>query len=299
MGNKMDELIFCCRLFGNSSGNELAVELLTALELSYSSWCDRETGLVCHTVYCSDAADAEAVRLQLAGLLPEWRELGLEIDRVETGTIRKEDWSEVWKQYFHVIELTERLVVKPSWRDYQARPGQVIVEIDPGMSFGTGQHATTSFCLKMIDRLAEGKAARSFLDAGSGSGILSIAAWKLGYRPVYAFDYDPDTIRVAEENFAVNGIREHSIDLRVADVSGYVAPLAGGFDVVAANILGSVLLKNREVIVPLVKPGGYLILAGILIEEFEKLADAFVALGFTRLEAMTEKEWRSGLFKRG
>jgi len=292
----MDEIIYCCRLTDHSAVQELANELLTALEVNFSTWCDRETGVAIHTIYCTDHADAEEQKQRLEEVLPDWSELGLNITDIEITTIRKEDWSEVWKQYFHVLEITPRLIIKPSWREYDAKPDQVIVEIDPGMSFGTGQHATTSFCLKMIDRLAD-VGGQSFLDAGCGSSILSIAAWKLGYRPVHAFDYDPEAVHIAAENLAANGITAAMLKPRTADLAEYQSPQEGGFDVVAANILGNVLLRNREKIKSLVKPGGHLILAGILIEEFDKIAAGFVEIGFTQLDAMSEKEWRSGLFR--
>jgi len=293
----MDEIIYCCRLTDHSAVQELSNELLTALEMNFSTWCDRETGVAIHTVYCADQADAELQKQRLEENLPAWRELGLDITDLEITTIRKEDWSEVWKQYFHVLEITPRLIVKPSWREYQAKPGQVIVELDPGMSFGTGQHATTSFCLKMIDRLADGTP-RSFLDAGCGSGILSIAAWKLGYRPVHAFDYDPEAVQVAVENLTADAITREMVKPRTADLAEYVSPLPEGFDVVAANILAPVLIRNREKIKTLVKPGGRLILAGILITEFDAVATAFAELGFIQLEAVSEKEWRGGCFRR-
>jgi ribosomal protein L11 methyltransferase len=217
---------------------------------------------------------------------------------MERLNIKREDWSEVWKKYFKVMQISEHLVIKPSWLEHQPEPGQLILEIDPGMSFGTGQHATTAFCLRMLDKLAhrESKpATESFLDAGCGSGILSIAAAKLGYAPITAFDYDPDAVRVAAENFEINGLADDAIALSVEDVTEYEA---SDYDVVAANILGHILRANCRRIVSYVRPGGYLMLAGILREEFAVLAADFEAVGVKLLESASEKEWTGGLFVR-
>jgi ribosomal protein L11 methyltransferase len=272
-------------------------ELLCALELQYSSWQDRELKLSYHMVYCETETEAQNVKKKIDAMLPDWSGFGVNVKDVETLTVRREDWSEVWKKYFHVIEISDRLIVKPSWREHNATPGQVIVEIDPGMSFGTGQHATTSFCLKMIDKLAD-VGCMSFLDAGCGSGILSIAAAKLGYKPICAFDIDPDAIRVSHENFELNHIADGTICTQVSDLTGFAASSTDQYELVAANILGHVLLQNREIINSFVKPGGYLILAGILNGEFCDISAGFCELGLEMLESFTEKEWTSGLFKK-
>lgn len=291
------DIIYCCKLTDLSENPGIVPELLCALELQYSSWQDRELKLSYHMVYCDTAAEAQDVKTQIDAMLPDWSSFGVDISCVETLTVRREDWSEVWKKYFHVIEISDRLIVKPSWREHHTTPGQVIVEIDPGMSFGTGQHATTSFCLKMIDKLADA-GSRSFLDAGCGSGILSIAAAKLGYKPICSFDIDPDAIRVSHENFELNHIADGAIRTQVADLTEFAASSKEQYELVAANILGHVLLQNREIINSFVKPGGHLILAGILNGEFGDLSAGFCELGLEMLESFTEKEWTSGLFKK-
>ncbi len=292
MQNNMD-IIYCCLITDRSENAGLVVELLSALGLQFSSWQDRETKLSRHTIYCESKSEAQNVKAQLEEAQPFWKELGADVTDIETTSIKREDWSETWKKYFHVIEISDRLVIKPSWEDYDASPKQVIVEIDPGMSFGTGQHATTSFCLKMLDKLADGTP-KSFLDAGCGSGILSIAANKLGYNPMSAFDIDPDATRIAQENFEFNAIPDDSIELTTADLAGFKTDLQ--YDLVAANILAHILVKNREIIYSFVKPAGNLILAGILNEEFDKISSAFCELGLKQIESFSEKEWTSGLF---
>ncbi len=294
----MQDIIYCCKIVDHSENPAMFPELLYAGDWQFSSYEDRKEKTSYHTIYCASAEEAGELCRDFSARIGEFREIGLAITEVSTFELKKEDWSEVWKKYFNVIEISPRLVIKPSWREYHARPDQVIVEIDPGMSFGTGQHATTSFCLKMIDRLADNRP-RRFLDAGCGSGILSIAAQKLGYAPVDAFDIDPDAIRVAAENMDFNRLPPESINLYTADLDGFAAIMQEPYDLVAANILCHVLIKNRETISSYVKPGGNLILAGILNEEFKELAAAFTAIGYTLLDSLQEKEWTSGLFRKG
>jgi len=292
------DTLYCIKLHDVSDNPEMVVEFLSALEFQFSSWVDHIEKNACHTLYFETETAAAAAKKQLEPLLPQWREYDIDISTLEFFSIKREDWSEVWKKYFKVMRMSERLVVKPSWLDYDPAPGQLILEIDPGMSFGTGQHATTAFCLRMLDKLANREGAsgtESFLDVGCGSGILSIAAAKLGFAPVTAFDYDPDSVRIAGENFEINGLSKNAIGLSVGDVTKYEA---SGYDVVAANILAHILRANCQRIVSYVRSGGYLMLAGILREEFDETVAAFAATGVELSESASEKEWTGGLFKK-
>ena len=173
-----------------------------------------------------------------------------------------------------------------------------MIVLDPGMSFGTGQHATTKSCIAAIDRFtAEFPAGQtpSFLDAGCGSGILSIAAHALGCAPVDAFDIDPDVIPIARENAQINGIPDAELALSVSSLLDFKPGRT--YDIVAANILSSALIEGREHLVSLVKPGGILILAGILTTEYPTVRDAFAALGCVELGNSTEREWTGGSFR--
>lgn len=294
----MNDLLYCCKIKDESSEPDILPELLGAYEYEMSSWADRQEKVSYHTLYFAAEAPAIAARNLMLKQLEPWRnEFGLRITAVELGTIKKEDWAEVWKKHFNIIHISDRLVIKPGWLQFDPGPEQVVVEIDPGMSFGTGQHATTAFCLKMLDRLAGTPGIHSFLDAGCGSGILTIAAAKLGYTPLTAFDIDPDAIRVAAENFAKNRLAPEAVNLQVAGLAEFCSD-AGIYDLVAANILGSVLIANRRLIAGLTRRGGYLALAGILNEEFADLKNAFLETGLTMEYCFTEKEWTGGLFKK-
>lgn len=290
----MNDLLYCCKMRDESGSFEAAAELFNALEFEFSSWENREERTVYHTVYATDEKNGRDNFERLKTLVKEWREYGVELSAPEYFELKKEDWAEVWKKYFPILPISDKLIIKPSWLEYTPKPGQAVVEIDPGMSFGTGQHATTSFCLHALDRFAGDPGVRGVLDAGCGSGILAIAAVKLGYAPVDAFDYDPDAVRIAAENFALNAIT--SITPEVADAAVYRGRREG-YDLVCANILGHLLRAYKLNIASWVRPGKYLALAGILSTEFDALAAEYTALGFTEIERRDEKEWTSGLFR--
>lgn len=291
----MNDMLYCIKLVDDSENFDLAAEMLAALELESSSFEDKENKRVCHTIYAADPETAAENLALVTNAVKEWTPLGVRISAIEPFELKKEDWAEVWKKYFDVIPVSETLVIKPSWLDVERKPGMAVVEIDPGMSFGTGQHATTYYCLKTIDRLAGKPGVKSMLDAGCGSGILTIAAALRGYDPVDAFDNDPDAVRIAAENLALNRI-------------GTVSPIVGDaavwqgraeqYDLVCANILGHLLVAFRNNIVSWVRPGGYLTLAGILSTEFDGVAAAFIELGFEELDRETLREWTSGLFRK-
>ncbi len=290
-----NDTLFCCKLKDKSVNQDLTTEFLTALDYEFSSWEDVENHNAFHTLYFTGEAAAAAAKAKIEAMLPEWKEFGINIENIELLSIKREDWAEVWKKYFNILHISDRLVIKPSWLEYIPKPGQKIVEIDPGMSFGTGQHATTAYCLKMIDKLINDEKIATFLDAGCGSGILSIAAAKLGCKGIDAFDIDPDSIMIAGENIEINGIAPSNISLQAADVAKFVAPRKI-YDLVAANILAHILRENRDKIVSFVKPGGKLILAGILTSDFENTAGHFSKAGLEQIDSFTEKEWTSGLF---
>ncbi len=290
-----NDTLFCCKLKDESVNQDLTTEFLSALDYDFSSWEDLENHHAFHTLYFADEAAAAAAKTKIETLLSEWREFDIHIENIELFSIKREDWSEVWKKYFHILHISDRLVIKPSWLEYAPRPEQKIVEIDPGMSFGTGQHATTAYCLKMIDKLIDVENIETFLDAGCGSGILSIAAAKLGSAGIDAFDIDPDSIMIAAENIEINGIAPGKISLHIADLAEFKAPRQT-YDLVAANILAHILRANRDKIISFVKPGGKLILAGILSSDFENTAQYFCLAGLEQIDSFSEKEWTSALF---
>ena len=293
----MNDLLYAIKFRDKSPDSELVFEFLAALDVQYSSYEDKEFGNSYLLIYTESEEEFAAVKARFLAGLAEWREYGLSVTDVEEITVRKEDWSEVWKKYFNIIHIADNLVIRPSWLKYNPAPGEAVVTLDPGMSFGTGQHATTSFCLRTLAEYAKNPDVKSVLDAGCGSGILAIAAALLGYSPVDAFDYDPEAIMVAGENIAANGLSGADIKLEQADVAEYTGR-EGGYDLALVNILGHILKANAEHIVGFVRPGGLLALAGILNEEFDELSKRFTAIpGCVELKRFSEKEWTSGLFR--
>jgi ribosomal protein L11 methyltransferase len=225
---------------------------------------------------------------------------GLEIGRgkISLGRIRREDWAESWKRHFKPIAIGSALLLRPSWSRRRPASGQALVVLDPGLSFGTGQHPTTAFCLRQLTARRPGRTprSRSFLDIGTGSGILAIAAAKLGYAPVKAFDFDPDAVRIAKANARRNGVARKIRFMR-QDVTRLPARSARKHSVICANLMADLLLNERNRILARLELGAMLVLAGILKSEFEKVRQAYEAAGLRLIASRGQEEWRSGAFR--
>lgn len=217
-----------------------------------------------------------------------------------TGTVRElpvEDWTEVWKQFFHTEKVSARIWIKPSWEACAAAPSDIVLEIDPGMSFGTGQHGTTRGCLQIMDKLALIADKPTLVDIGCGSGILAIAAAKLGYQDILALDNDPDAVRIAKENAAHNQELDR-IDFRVATLGDTALPRR--YDVVVANILADVLIAHSGTLVETVSvnKSARLVLSGILNTQADDVLGAFAALHFVSTDHLQISEWTTLCLKR-
>jgi ribosomal protein L11 methyltransferase len=218
---------------------------------------------------------------------------------LETGEIPDEDWKFSYRRHFKTEEIGRRLAVVPEWEfeDWKRKnpsPSREAIVMDPGLAFGTGRHETTKACLQFIDALAGegGMSGASFLDMGCGSGILSIAAAKLGFSPVRGFDVDPEAVAVANDNAALNGVATTFDHFAL----GRGRPLPGDrakYDVVAANILGPLLVRFADEIAPTV--GKHLIVSGILSELYPEVLAAYEARGFREESRTTIGEWTTGL----
>ena len=287
-----DELLYAIELEDPSGEFEPASELLNALEVEFSSFFDRENCTVRHTVYSTTESGAQENLEKLTVALAQWKEFGVELNMGEIFTIAKSDWAEAWKKYFKPITISEHLLIRPAWLDDEPLPGQQVLNINPGMSFGTGQHATTHYCLKCIDRFAGDK--KSLLDAGCGSGILAIAGALLGYEVIDGFDFDPEAVMVSGENAALNQVAD-KINFEVGNAADWQGR-AEKYDLVCANILGHLLIAFRFNIVSWVAPGGVLVLSGILDRDFDKVSAAFSEVGMKEVERFRDKDWTSGIF---
>lgn len=209
---------------------------------------------------------------------------------LEVRAVADEDWAEAWKEHFHVERYGERIVVAPSWRTYEPRPGDVVLTLDPGMAFGTGQHETTRMCLQALEWAV--KPGASVLDVGCGSGILSIAAAKLGAGRVVAVDVDPVCVEVTLQNAAMNDVavavaQGSPGDGRVADVLEM-----GAFDVIVANIIAGTIVELSPQIAAALAPRGRLIASGIIAAREPGVVAALVEAGLRTVSSRAMGEWR-------
>jgi ribosomal protein L11 methyltransferase len=243
-------------------------------------------------------AEVTETKASLRDGLADTEENGLDVapGRIAIRRVQACDWSESWKRHFKPIEIGRSLLVKPTWSNRVPKSGQQLVLLDPGLSFGTGQHATTHFCLTQVAKLRRAGERQSFMDMGTGSGILAIAAAKLGYAPVKAFDFDPDAVRISAENTELNGVTG-AVELTQADLTKMPRGSKEKFDVVCANLIYDLLIAERDRILARLAPDGSLVLAGILATQFKAVEKAFAGAGLKLVTAKTDKEWRSGLFR--
>jgi ribosomal protein L11 methyltransferase len=209
--------------------------------------------------------------------------------------VRNEDWANNWKVHFKPVRIGQRLVIKPTWEEYQKLPGDLIIEIDPGMAFGTGAHPTTRMCLESMERICfnecGGKLPDQVLDVGTGSGVLSIAAALMGATRITAVDIDPEAVRVTRENLELNGV-----ETVVAASTTSLSDLTAEYGVVVANILAEELVRLSAQLTAKVAPGGWLILSGILTEKEEFVCAGFP--GLSLIENPREAEWSCLTFRK-
>ncbi len=217
--------------------------------------------------------------------------------RVLFRQLRPEDWRESWKRHFKTVAIGTSLLVKPSWSRRKPRKGQAVVVLDPGLSFGTGHHPTTAFCLRALTTLRRQFSQRSLLDVGTGSGILAIAAVKLGYHPVCALDSDPDAVRCAQANARTNKVRRR-VRLVCRELGALPCHTDERFSVICANLNTRLLLDHRDRLVSRLAPGGALVLAGCLTNEFALVQRSFEGTGLKLSRARADGEWRAGVFRR-
>lgn len=237
---------------------EAVVELLARLfALPTAVWTNEETRLSDVSVFIQKRGIWNSKRrAELQAGLKQIQASGLNpgAGTISVRRLARKDWSESWKRHFKPISVGSRLLVKPSWIKRKPRKGQAVVVLDPGLSFGTGNHPTTSFCLRELVECRATEAKQSFWDVGTGSGILAIAAAKLGYCPVVAIDFDPESVRVAGENTRKNGVA-NLIRLRRQDITKLPESASRKYHVICANLISNLLLAERERIVNRLRPG--------------------------------------------
>ena len=210
----------------------------------------------------------------------------------ETEGMQEENWADSWKKYFKPIPLG-RVTIVPAWETYEAKEGEIIVSIDPGMAFGTGTHETTRLVMKIMQDVVKG--GEQVLDVGCGSGILSICASKLGAKSCNAYDIDPVAVKVTKENAVASGCS--NITAGTSDLLRGVEKKADGYDVCVANIVAEIILRMLPDIKDYLAPGAPIILSGIVKEREDDVKNAVLSLGFTLERIERENDWVAMLIK--
>lgn len=219
--------------------------------------------------------------------------------RISIIPIPPENWALSWRGHFKPLNVGSALLVKPGWSRRKPKAGQHSIVIDPGLSFGTGQHPTTQFCLEMLVSARDGsqRPSQPFLDLGTGSGILAIAAARLGFSPVVAIDFDPDAICTAKINAQTNGLL-NKISFSVQDLTCLPARTTKKYPVICANLIADLLIREHKRITARMAPNGRLILAGILNREFSSVNHIYAKAGLKLISSQRKGEWKSGMWIR-
>ena len=248
-----------------------------------------------HAWFEPDATFQE--RLQaLRSQLDMNRRLAPEVDlgtlAIDTVNVKDEDWSEVWKQFYKPFRAGKSLVVKPTWEPYAPKPGDRVIEIDPGMAFGSGTPETTGMCLELLEEAVHG--GERVIDVGTGSGILAIGAALLGAKDVLAIDIDPTAVKVARENVAHNHLEQTVTTLE----GNLLEKVDAQCEVCVANIIADVICMFAAPLNDHIVPGGLFICSGIIKEREQDVTDALLAAHYTILDIRRKGEWVAMISRR-
>ena len=208
-----------------------------------------------------------------------------------TAKCNDEDWQDEWKKYFHTVNITDNIVIKPSWDEYEPSDNEIVVEIDPGLAFGTGTHETTSLCVEFLEKYAQNK--KKLLDIGCGSGILMLIGKKLGVEKVVGIDIDEKVNDVVLENFSKNGINDNFQVI----IGNLVDNVNEKYDLVVSNILVDVLEKLLEDIEKALEKGAIVIFSGILNEKEEAFLKKAKNYNLKQIDRKDKNNWVSLVFK--
>ena len=211
---------------------------------------------------------------------------------VEVISVNEDDWANNWKKYYHPIKVGKNLVIKPSWIDYDKQENDIIVELDPGMAFGTGTHETTRMCMVHLEKYINENS--RVLDVGCGSGILSITSLLIGAKEVTGVDIDPVAVKVAIENGEMNNFRAPQYNIKRGNL---VDEEQGKYDVIVANIIADVIIAVCGDVKQFVADDGVFISSGIICDRKEDVKKAFAEQGYTVVEEIEEGEWVSFVCK--
>ncbi|HEY6284278.1 MAG TPA: 50S ribosomal protein L11 methyltransferase [Ktedonobacteraceae bacterium] len=232
----------------------------------------------------------EAARQQVAEGLWHLSSLGPQfVGDLQTRVVYEEDWANAWKDYYHVTHIGQRLVIRPSWREYLPKNNEVILELDPGMAFGTGLHPTTRMCLEQIEQRM--RPDMRVLDVGTGSGILALAAAKLGATNVYCIDNSSVAVESAVANAEMNHMSDRmNVILGVLDETEAIH-LSGQYDLVLANIIARVIGSIASNLAQVLVPDGILITSGIIEDRRHEAENPLLATGLKLIDQVMIDDW--------
>ncbi|MDP4176737.1 MAG: 50S ribosomal protein L11 methyltransferase [Bacillota bacterium] len=218
--------------------------------------------------------------------LIELKNMGIDIGegRVISKEVYEEDWANNWKKYYKPTKIGEKIVIKPIWEEYKENAGEIVVEIDPGMAFGTGTHETTRMCIEALEKYVSNDT--TVFDIGTGSGILAISAAKLGAGKVIGVDLDPVAVDSAKENASFNKL--NNIEILYGNLMDVVN---GKAEIIVANIIAEIIVVLSEDVKKSLLPNGYFITSGIIKEREKMVTDKLISLGFKIEEVNTQGEW--------
>lgn len=236
--------------------------------------------------YFSEEDNIEEVLEYVNGKMRELKEMGIDtgLAKVESEKMHEEDWANNWKKYYKPTKIGERIVVKPIWEKYDAKENELVLELDPGMAFGTGTHETTRMCIQALDEYV--KEDSTIFDVGCGSGILAIAAAKLGAKKAIGVDLDPVAVESANENVGLNNL--NNIEILYGNL---VEVIDGKADIVVANIIAEVICILTEDVKRVLKKDGYFITSGIIHDRVDMVTKKLEEVGFEVLEINKDGEW--------
>jgi ribosomal protein L11 methyltransferase len=212
---------------------------------------------------------------------------------ISCSEIQDEDWANNWKKYFHTEKIGDIIVIKPSWEEYTASPDDIVIELDPGMAFGTGTHPTTSMCIRILEEIVTG--GMHIFDVGTGSGVLAIAAAKLGATDVTAVDFDSVAVTVAKENVAINHA-ESVISVARGDL---LKGVDGKADIIIANIIADIIIRLLDDIPTKLKTGGTMIASGIIADRLGDVTEEVIAHGLLVDRVLEEGGWVAMVIRNG
>lgn len=236
--------------------------------------------------YFSEEDNLEGILTLIKDKLKDLKDMGIDIGlgEIEVEKTKEEDWANNWKKYYKPFRVGERIVVKPIWEEYEEKQGDLVVELDPGMAFGTGDHETTSLCMKALEKYIEKDS--TVIDVGCGSGILAITAAKLGAKKAIGVDLDPVAVESAKENVGYNDI--DNIQILYGNLVEVIEEKA---DIVVANILAEVVCILTDDVKRVLKEDGYFISSGIIHERVPMVKEKLERAGFEILEINKDGEW--------